>query len=69
MHWQPLVATLLVIAPLAPLAAQSDTAKAKRYEYRQKTDINGTGKWYLNREIAPVMSYHGAGWLERPDDP
>lgn len=67
MNRQILVVALLVVVPLAPLAAQPEPDKPKRYTYRQKTDINGTGKFYLNREIAPVMSYHGAGWLERPE--
>ena len=26
---------------------------------------DGTGKIYMGREIAPVMGYQGAGWLER----
>jgi precorrin-6B methylase 2 len=67
MNRQLLVGALVALLPLASLAAQSGTTKPKRYEYRQKTDINSTGKWYMNREIAPVMSYHGAGWLERPE--
>jgi ubiquinone/menaquinone biosynthesis C-methylase UbiE len=62
-----LLSACLILVPLAPLYAQPEPAKPKRYEYREKTDINGTGKWYMNREIAPVMSYHGAGWLERPE--
>ncbi|RMG22670.1 MAG: class I SAM-dependent methyltransferase [Bacteroidetes bacterium] len=28
---------------------------------------DGTGKWYLGREIAQVMGHQGAGWLERPE--
>lgn len=28
---------------------------------------NGTGKFYLGREIAQVMGHRGAGWLERPE--
>ena len=27
----------------------------------------GIGKSYMGREIAAVMSYHGASWLERPE--
>ena len=33
----------------------------------QKGDPNGTGKWYMGREIAQVMGYQGMAWLERPD--
>jgi len=28
---------------------------------------DGVGKIYMGREIAKVMSYHGAPWLERPE--
>ena len=28
---------------------------------------DGTGRYYLGREIAPVMSHRGAAWLERAD--
>lgn len=34
------------------------------YTFR-KADPEGSGKWYLGREIAPVMSHYGIGWLER----
>jgi precorrin-6B methylase 2 len=36
--------------------------------YTFKTgDPNGTGKWYLGREIAHVMGFQGIGWLDRPE--
>jgi precorrin-6B methylase 2 len=38
-----------------------------RYETRAKHDPNGTGRFYLGREIAQVMGYQGMGWLERPE--
>lgn len=34
------------------------------YTYKDG-DLNGIGKWYMDREIAAVMSYMGMGWLER----
>lgn len=37
------------------------------YEFRSRHDPYGIGKFYLGREIARVMSYRGAGWLERPE--
>jgi len=37
------------------------------YEYRQQHDPYGIGKFYMGREIARVMSYRGAGWLDRPE--
>jgi ubiquinone/menaquinone biosynthesis C-methylase UbiE len=37
-----------------------------RYTYKDG-DPNGTGKWYMGREIAHVMGYQGMGWLVRPE--
>jgi hypothetical protein len=37
------------------------------YETRRNHDPNGIGKFYLGREIARVMGYQGADWLERPE--
>ncbi len=37
------------------------------YEYRKEHDPDGIGKFYMGREIAWVMSYHGAAWLDRPE--
>lgn len=36
------------------------------YEYRPGS-FDGTGKWFLNREIAHFMSHQGAPWLEREE--
>jgi len=38
-----------------------------RYEFKKDHDPHGTGKFYMGREIAPVMGWQGAGWLERPE--
>lgn len=40
---------------------------APRYETRHEHDPNGTGKFYMGREIAQVMGHEAAGWLERPE--
>jgi ubiquinone/menaquinone biosynthesis C-methylase UbiE len=37
------------------------------YEYRKDHDPNGTGKFYLGREIALVMGYQAADWLDRAE--
>ncbi len=37
------------------------------YEYRERHDPNGIGKFYLGREIAHVMGHEAADWLERPE--
>jgi len=38
-----------------------------RYEFRLQHDPDGTGKFYLGREIALVMGHQAADWLERPE--
>jgi SAM-dependent methyltransferase len=44
-------------------AAQPNT----RYETRGDHDPDGTGKFYMGREIAQVMGPGGLLWLERPE--
>ena len=51
---------LLLLVAVAP-------AEPPRYEFRREHDPNGTGKFYLGREIAQVMGHQAAGWLERPE--
>ena len=46
-------------------AASSATESDKRYTWKAVHDPNGIGKFYLGREIAHVMGYAGAIWLER----
>lgn len=41
--------------------------KLPRYVVREEHDPNGIGKFYMGREIAQVMGYAGADWLERPE--
>jgi SAM-dependent methyltransferase len=50
------------------IAAPTSTAliQSKYYSYRQPS-FDGTGKYYMGREIAQVMGHQGSGWLERPD--
>ena len=49
-------------------AAEPDKKPEKqRYEYRDKHDPDGIGKFYMGREIAHVMGYQAAGWLDRPE--
>ncbi|MCA9052032.1 MAG: class I SAM-dependent methyltransferase [Planctomycetaceae bacterium] len=42
-----------------------DVTADGRYEWRAEHDPNGIGKFYLGREIAHVMGFAGANWLER----
>jgi len=41
--------------------------KQPPYEYRKEHDPDGTGKFYMGREIAQVMGHEGAAWLDRPE--
>jgi ubiquinone/menaquinone biosynthesis C-methylase UbiE len=52
-----------------PLATQpgQQSARPQPYETRAIHDPDGTGKFYMGREIAQVMGHQGADWLERPE--
>ena len=52
------VAGLLLSVALSPVFAQERYGSAR-------ASADGIGKTYQGREIAQVMSYHGAPWLER----
>jgi ubiquinone/menaquinone biosynthesis C-methylase UbiE len=59
---------LLSAVAFATVAVADEPKKAApkpRYETRKKHDPDGIGKFYLDREIAHVMGFQGAGWLER----
>jgi precorrin-6B methylase 2 len=51
-----------------PAVEATPAIKSKeRYQTKKIHDPNGTGKFYMGREIAMVMTFHGAPWLERPE--
>ena len=60
-----------LLALLMSVVALSLSAVAKepkpRYETRKAHDPDGIGKFYKGREIAQVMGFQGAGWLERSE--
>ena len=60
-----LVILLLTIMPFCMVHGQ-ETSQKERYVYKEGSP-GGTGKWYMGREIAPVMGFQGMGWLERPE--
>jgi precorrin-6B methylase 2 len=65
-----LSAWLLCIACPGTQTAATQKAQPNQppiYETRTQHDPEGTGKFYLGREIAHVMGYAGASWLERPE--
>lgn len=63
--------TCLLVLPAANSFCQTDGPKAEaanpRYEFRERHDRDGIGKFYCGREIAHVMGHQGADWLERPE--
>lgn len=77
----PICAALTLTVLLAPVSAdqknQKSDAKKKpvpedadqtpRYTTRKIHDPNGIGKFYMGREIAHVMGFLGAEWLEREE--
>ncbi len=70
MHPRPFLALLLVALAFGPAwtspAADSPSASTNRYTTGPKSR-DGIGKFYLGREIAHYMTYHGADWLERDE--
>lgn len=58
---------VLVCLLLVPAVLFADEPKKPKYETRRIHDPNGTGKFYLGREIAIVMGHEAAGWLDRPE--
>src|SRR5262245_38398769 len=49
------------------VADSKPTDDKSRYEFRDEHDPDGIGKFYMGREIAHVMGFQAAGWLERPE--
>ena len=71
MRFLPAIYATLALATgfAAEPAKQADASKSPEplYETRAQHDPNGTGKFFLNREIAHVMGHQAAPWLERPE--
>lgn len=64
---KPALILLLLIHALAlPAAAPAAETAPGRYT-AVPASADGIGKVHLGREIARVMSFHGAEWLERPE--
>lgn len=57
---------VLLVLFVPALKASSAFAQKKDSVYTYKTpSANGTGKVYMGREIAGIMSFDGVAWLER----
>ncbi len=50
-----------------PTDAETAPKTIRRYQFRQDHDPDGIGKFYMGREIAHVMGFQAAPWLERPE--
>jgi len=57
----PYLLTLFFLLQMVSCYAQQEN---DHYEFREASR-DGTGKLYMGREIARVMGYQGAAWLER----
>src|SRR5439155_2703850 len=65
-------ALAFAVLPFVAVVTWADPPEApekesSRYEFRREHDPDGTGKFYMGREIAQVMGHQAAGWLERPE--
>lgn len=63
------VLVLVAIALVSGITPADEPPKREKpkYETRADHDPDGIGKFYLGREIAHVMGYQGASWLERKE--
>ena len=59
----PALALTVIVFGSASLLSQ--TQPSPRYETRTNHDPNGTGTFYMGREIAQVMGPGGIEWLDR----
>lgn len=62
----PLRLLLLAALTTAAWTQEPQQHPPPLYETRADHDPNGTGKFYMGREIARVMGHQEADWLERP---
>ncbi len=60
-----LILSVLIFSTCAS-CQQGTQEKQNPYTFK-KDDPYGIGKWYMGREIAHVMGFHGMDWLERPE--
>lgn len=59
---------ILVLSILSAVAfAEPPKRQAPKYETKKDFDRTGINKFYFNRQIAHVMGWQGASWLERPE--
>lgn len=67
MRWSMALVLLVLIAPTRAADPAPKKAPSPLYEKRNNFDPDGINKFYMDRQIAQVMGYLGAGWLERKE--
>ncbi len=60
------VLSVVLAHPVFQQSATLNSSTRPLYETRVNHDPNGTGKFYMGREIAQVMGPGGIEWLDRP---
>ncbi len=60
------ITIFLLLVCLSTSSIAQDATSLEAYTYK-RGDQNGTGKWYMGREIAFVMGFQGINWLDRPE--
>ena len=66
--YRPWIVAGTLAALAGVVAADPPKREPPKYtENKKQHDPYGTGKFYMGREIAQVMGYQGASWLERPE--
>lgn len=63
----PFLPCFLPLGITGPVGSQKPPPCAAHYEARSSHSPDGVGVFFLEREIAHVMSHAGADWLERPE--
>lgn len=64
--WTGLVLLLVGLVALGGCGRSEGTDAGSVYEFRSSQHPEGTGKFYMGREIAQVIGHRGADWMERP---
>ena len=60
------ISIFLLLVCLSTSSIAQDATSLEAYTYK-RGDQNGSGKWYMGREIAFVMGFQGINWLDRPE--
>ena len=67
MHRVLAVGIVVALACGVGVAEEPKKREKPKYEFPEKYDPDGIGKVYMGREIAHVMGFGAAGWLERKE--